>query len=311
MATSLLNLVGQVLTELNFSAPTAVIGNNNKTVSQVFALLKRAGKELVKEYEWQILQKNYRFTTFSITTTGDTVAGSNQILNVPSNAALVANPGYFNVSPAAYFPQDTQVSSVLGTTVTCSQPANTTQLGGTIYFSQQIYPMPSDYEAMIPRTHWDKSKRWAMLGPESPQQREWLKSGYISTGPRLRWWIQGNTFQLWPNIVNQNFGGTTGEYLGFEYRSNSAITSAAGVAQADYLADTDLNELDETVLVYLTKKKYFEIKGFDTESLTQDYMRILSIAKANDRSAQILSFSPYPSEVLIGYQNIPDSGYGT
>jgi hypothetical protein len=42
-----------------------------------------------------------------------------------------------------------------------------------------------------------------------------------------------------------------------------------------------------------------------------DYQRFLSIAKANDKGAPNLSFAPNPSKVLIGWANIPDTGYGT
>jgi len=45
--------------------------------------------------------------------------------------------------------------------------------------------------------------------------------------------------------------------------------------------------------------------------LQQDYNRYLSVAKANDKGSATLSFAPYPSKVLIGYANIPDTGYGS
>jgi hypothetical protein len=64
-------------------------------------------------------------------------------------------------------------------------------------------------------------------------------------------------------------------------------------------------------MVLATKLKCFQIKSFDTTSLTQDYQRYLSVAKANDKGASNLSFAPYPSKVLIGYANIPDTGYGS
>ena len=60
-----------------------------------------------------------------------------------------------------------------------------------------------------------------------------------------------------------------------------------------------------------TKLKYFQVKNFDTTALSQDYQRYLSVAKANDKGAPNLSFAPYPAKVLIGYANIPDTGYGS
>ena len=103
----------------------------------------------------------------------------------------------------------------------------------------------------------------------------------------------------------------TQEYLGFEYRSNAWAESSTGTPKQSFTADTDTTLFDDRVMVLLTKLKFFQIKNFDTTSLTQDYQRYLSIAKANDKGSPNLSFAPQPSKVLIGYANIPDTGYGS
>jgi hypothetical protein len=81
--------------------------------------------------------------------------------------------------------------------------------------------------------------------------------------------------------------------------------------QQQFIADTDTTLFDDRLMVIYTKLKYFQIKSFDTTALTQDYMRYLSIIKANDKGSPNLSFAPQPSRVLIGYANIPDTGYGS
>ena len=143
-----------------------------------------------------------------------------------------------------------------------------------------------------------------MLGPEDAQQWQWLKSGYISTGPRVRWRILGQYFQIWPIMTNDL-------YLGFEYRSRAWAEAADGTPKNSFTVDTDLTVLDDRVLVLLTKLKFLQIKNFDTTAISQDYQRYLSVAKSNDKGAPNLSFAPYPSKVLIGYANIPDTGYGS
>jgi hypothetical protein len=143
-----------------------------------------------------------------------------------------------------------------------------------------------------------------MLGPEDAQQWQWLKSGYISTGPRVRWRILDNQFQIWP-VMNTN------EYLGWEYRSKGWARAADGTVKNSFTADSDTTVFDDRLMVLFTKMKYWGIKGFDTTVVSQDYQRVLSIAKANDKGAPNLSFAPYPSKVLIGYANIPDTGYGS
>ena len=103
----------------------------------------------------------------------------------------------------------------------------------------------------------------------------------------------------------------TQEYLGYEYRSKGWAESSTGVVKNSFTADTDTTFLDDTIMVLATKLKFFQIKGFDVTSLQQDYERYLSVAKANDKGSATLSFAPYPSKVLIGYANLPDTGYGS
>jgi hypothetical protein len=61
----------------------------------------------------------------------------------------------------------------------------------------------------------------------------------------------------------------------------------------------------------MTKLKYFEAKGFDTTAMYRNFSEELGTVMAQNQSGANLSFAPRPSTVLIGYENIPDSGYGT
>jgi len=301
MSTTMLQLVQQVTAELNLAVPSYVIGNPSQDVQQILALMNRAGYDLVKEHDWQALELEYRFYTTAITTTCDTTNGTYLLNNIPSTTGLDSTYSIVGTS----IPQDTYVDNVINSTsLTTTQLASATSVGGTVTFSKTIYPLPPDYETITDNTHWDKTKHWQMLGPVDAQQWQWLKSGYISTGPRVRWRILGNTFQIWPPYNTQ-------EYLGFEYRSKGWVRNAAGDVLNYFQNDSDTTVLDDSVIAILTKLKYFQIKSFDTTSLQQDYMRYLNVAKANDKGSATLSFAPAPSAVLIGWANIPDTGYGS
>ena len=299
----MLQLVQQTTAELNLAVPTYVIGNPSQDVQQILALMNGAGYELLKEYDWQALQVQYRFYTQSLTANATTVNGSysltfeagTDLSNVDSQWQL---SGY-NI------PQDTYVVTADNTTkvVVMSQMATGDGIQSVVC-AQTAYDLPADFETITDRTQWDKSKHWEMLGPEDAQQWQWLKSGYISTGPRVRWRILDNQFQIWP-IMN------TQEYLGWEYRSKGWARSATGAIKNSFTADSDTTVLDDRIMTLYTKLKYFQVKSFDTTALQQDYQRYLTIAKANDKGAPNLSFAPYPSKVLIGYANIPDTGYGS
>jgi len=296
----MLELMQQTSSELGLVAPTYVAGNTQQDVIQLLALMNRAGYNLIKEYDWRALQKEYRFYTQTISTTGDGVNGSYNLLNVANTTGLSTK---WQVTGTG-IPQDCSIVSVSGSTVTLNQPLQATNVGIALTFGQMEYDLPSDYETITDRTHWDKTKHWEMLGPEDAQQWQWLKSGYISTGPRVRWRIYGEYFHIWPLMNTQ-------EYLGYEYRSKGWAESSSGTVKNSFTADTDTTFLDDTIMVLATKLKFFQIKNFDTTSLQQDYERYLSVAKANDKGSATLSFAPYPSKVLIGYANIPDTGYGS
>ena len=299
----MLSLVQQTAAELNLAVPSYVVGNTSQDVSQILALMNGAGYELLKEYDWQALQVQYRFYTQSITANATTVNGSYN-LTFDGGTDLSAVDSQWQLT-GYNIPQDTYVVSANNTTkvVVMSQMASGSGIQSVVC-AQTAYDLPDDFETITNRTHWDKSKHWEMLGPEDAQQWQWLKSGYISTGPRVRWRILDNQFQIWP-VMN------TEEYLGWEYRSKGWARSAAGAVKNSFTADTDTTVLDDRIMVLATKLKYFQIKSFDTTALQQDYQRYLTIAKANDKGAPNLSFAPYPSKVLIGYANIPDTGYGS
>ena len=296
-------MVQQTAAELNLAVPSFVVGNTSQDVQQILALMNGSGYDLLKEYDWQALQVQYRFYTQSLTANATTVNGS-------YNLTFAAGTDLSNVTSqwqlSGYnIPQDTYVVSANNTTkvVVMSQMASGDGVQSVVC-AQTAYNLPDDFETITNRTMWDKSKHWEMLGAEDAQQWQWLKSGYISTGPRVRWRILDNQFCIWP-IMN------TQEYLGWEYRSKGWARAADGTVKNSFTADSDTTVLDNRVMILATKLKYFQTKSFDTTALMQDYQRYLSVAKANDKGAPNLSFAPQPSRVLIGYANIPDTGYGS
>ena len=300
MAT-MLQLMQQCTTELGIPTPTPVAGNNSQDVVQLLALMNACGYELLRRADWQGLTKQHTFYTEDISTTGTWTDSAYTITGIPSTAGLSTAYQVQGVG----IPNATYILSVDSLTqVTLNYKPTGSVTGGALQFQKVKYNLPSDYVSTVNRTHWDKSKRWEMVGPESAQQWEWLLSGYISTGPRVRWRIFGNKFQIWP-------GMNAGELLGFEYRSNSWAESVAGVAKTSFTADDDTAIYPDRLMVLGTKLKYFEAKGFDTTALYRDYLMELETSIGQDTASPNLSFAPRPGTVLIGYDNIPDSNYGT
>lgn len=300
MSSTMLQLMTQVTAELGVPIPSTVAGNNNQDVVQLLALMNACGYELMRKHDWRALTKPYIFTTQYLTTTGTWSASGTTITAIPTTSGLdttymVVGTGIPNGAFISSVDSATQVTSTLTFTGAGTAAA--------LYFQKVKYALPSDYDAIVPRTQWDKSKHWEMLGPEDAQQWEWLLSGFISTGPRIRWRLFGAYFQIWP-------GYSGAEVLGFEYRSNAWAASTLGVAKSSFTVDTDTCIYPDRVMVNMTKLKYFEAKGFDTTAMYRNYITEFETAMAQDTSAANLSFAPTPGSVLIGWDNIPDSGFG-
>ena len=289
-----------------YGQPTSVVGNSNQDVTQLLALVNAGGDDLAREHQWQAISKQLIFSAVYYTYTGDFTDGSTTISNLSSTTGLTTNPTYF-MPVSTYIPQDTflvSVNSGAGTAV-MSQAATGTGTTQSITFSQVLFAPPTDFDRQIDRTHWDKSKHWEMLGPETAQQREWLRSGYISTGPRIRYWFMGGYFQIWPALGAD-------ETLSYEYLSKNWIyaASAASTSKQAYTVDTDTCIFPDQLMRAMIKLKYWEIKGFDTTAIQSEFNRQCDLAKAHDAGSPTLSMAPRISSVLIGWENIPDSTYG-
>ncbi len=300
-SSTLLQLVNQAQGELGITVTPSVVGLQQQDVVQLLALANASGYELMSVFPWRELTKPYRFTTQFLNTTGTWANNSLQLTNLADTTGV--DTTYMAIGEGIN--QDVFVVSVDSPTqVTISNVTAQAAVGATVSFCKVKYALPADYQSIVPRTQWDKSKHWEMLGPEDPQQWEWLLSGYISTGPRIRWRLYGEYFQLWPPV-------TTPEYLGFEYRSKGWAASASGVVQNSFTADSDTCIYPDRLMVLAMKLKYFEAKGFDTTAMFRNYRENLNTAMAQNMSGANLSFAPRPGEILIGYDNIPDSNYGT
>jgi hypothetical protein len=294
----MLQIIQAATGQLGIPTPTLVAGSTATDTIQLLALLNQLIDDLLREYDWQALCVEYRFTTQFLSTTGTLVANS------PTITALAATTGIDDTYQVAAegVNNDTYVQTLDSPTqVTMTQAASAS---GTvaINFCKTKYAMPADYDRMIDRTQWDKSKHWEMLGPETPQQWQWLKSGYISTGPRLRWRRLGGFFQIWPAIAAP-------EYLGMEYVSNSPVRSAAGAVKQSFTVDTDTCIFPDGLMITGLKMMYQQAKGLGIDHVDK-FNELLGIAKAQDAGSATLHMAPQRLNTLIGWENLPDSGYG-
>lgn len=297
---NLLAAANQAMSEIGLPTQSTLIGNQSTDAIQILAVCQAAAQTILREYDWQQLETQYTWTVLSQVIQGTTTAGSNVITlaNTPSPAL---DATYQIVGTG--IPQDVYVSSVVGTTLTISQLA-TASGTVTLTFGKTKYAFPADYDRMISRTAYDKSRRWAMVGPATPQEWEWLKSSYISTGPRIRYRLFGGYIQTWPIIA-------TSDILSFEYVSNGFSVDANTLQnKSSFTADTDTCIWPDRLLITAIKYRYQLQRGLDYSASESEYLQQLNLAKAYNKSADTLTMTNQRASLLIDMTNIPDSGYG-
>ena len=310
MAQTLLQLVNAAERELGFTASTTVIDNTDEQAVQFLNLLNGLGVDMVREHDWQGLQTEYLFSTVFFEYTGTTTVDSTTLSALSSTTGLTTNPTRFTVTGTGIRSDSNLVSVNAGAaTAVIGREASSTGTGRTLTFSQVKYAMPSDYDRLIDRTDWDKSQNWEIIGPETPQQWQWLKSSNLSTGgPRTRFRVYGDLFVVFPPPTSERD-------MRFEYISDFwvILTAATIPTKASLTVDTDINIFPDRLLVTGLKLRYAESNGIDwlIPSLTKQWMRQLDFSKAADAGNATLSMGGRYGSALMGWANVPDSGYGS
>lgn len=295
---NLLELVQQVCDELMIDRPSAVVNSSDPQTVQLYALLNRLGNDISRQAQWQRLNNEYILTTQALTQSGTTTAGSAVVTGIPDTSSLSTDWGVSGtgIEPFA------QIASVdSATQVTLNMAASAS---GTVdlTFSKVQYPLPSDWLMQIPQTEWDRTNRWPLLGPKSPQEWQSFKSGIVYAGPRERFRILQNTITINPPPPN-------GVMFAFEYISTGWVISATGVRNNKFLADTDTAIFPDSLLITGLKSLWKVAKGLDGSFDLGEFRVLLETIKSQDRSAPKLSLSPYGGTVLLTEWNIPDGNW--
>lgn len=307
---NLLQIVQAVTGELGLVQPSVVVGATDLQTLQLFSLVNRCGDSLRRDHEWTAIQSLFTLNVGPPTvTTGDIAEGSAVITNIPSTAGITAETF---VVTGSYLPVAARVLTVDSPTqVTMDMVATGTAVGTTLTFAQDTYPESTDFDYFLNGTAWDRTNRWALLGPDSPQLDEYHRSGIVTTGPRRHFRQVGNlvagTYRLWPPpaIVDTPFQ-IAWEYLSLNWvRVNGGSTLATSFANDD---DTPL--LDSQAIILGTKWRFLEAKGIPTASSMQtEYRDYVAQLIARDGGAPTLSagrrFEPY----LLSPYNVQDANY--
>lgn len=304
---TLLQIVQAAQRELGLPVDTEVVTSTQETTVQMYAYANLEIDEFRNRHDWTALQKEYNLVVSPpVETTGDVGANSAVITNIPSTALLAAD--YWMVAGAG-IPAAARILSVdsatqITMTMECTDAATATDLT----FSKDTYPEPTDFDHFLNRTWWDRTNRWELLGPDSPQLDQWHRSGIVTTGPRRHFrqlGALGNNYRIWPPPAEID----EPLQLVFEYISQNSIyvNGSNSVAPAKYFEnDGDIPILNDRVFIMGIKWRFWEQKGFDWTSKRTDYDLYIDRLAARDGGKQTLSMVPKVNPLYIGSYNVQD-----
>jgi len=300
---TLLELIQTACAELGLNQPQIVAGSTDLQVIQLHSLANREGQNLYRDYDWTELQNEFIINVeFPTDTTGDVAENSAIISNLPTTAGLDTN---YAISGDG-MPQAQRVAEVLdGTTIRASMESTATATGTTLTFARDTYDMPDDFDRYIGQTWWDRTNHWRLIGPDSPQMDQYLRSGIFATGPRIRWRQIGKPpamWRIWPPPTSEN----TPDALVWEYVSKNWVKKADGTYSNSMALDTDEPVLDPQAIILGIKWRAWQIKGMDYGSMQQEYLDYVNQLEARNGGNPDLFLNRRTGPFLIGTQNIQD-----
>lgn len=307
---NLLQIVQSITGELGLVQPSIVVGAADLQSVQLYNLVNREGDNLRRTHQWKAMMSQFTLdVTAPIVTTGNVTLGSNVLTNVNFGSGVPVAQIYVVQGSSIPVAARVTATSTAAGTVFMDMVATNTVTGTPLTFGRDTYPGPTDYDWTVNKTSWDRTNRWELIGPDSPQIDQWHRSGIVTVGPRRHFrWIgddpNGN-YRLWPPpaIVDTPF------QIAWEYSSTSWCKSASGTKQSEMLADTDIPFLDAQAIILGVKWRFLQAKGFPTAaSMQTEYVDYVQQLVARDGGAPTLNMKRRQYPLFITPANVPD-GY--
>lgn len=310
---TVLQMVQRAEAELGLPQGTSVFTTSAvNTDMQMGALANRVLDELRRMNRWTAMQFEYNLIVQVPTdTTGDLPPQSAVIQNIPSTANL--QPNYWQVAGPG-IPVAARIQSVDSPTQITMDMENTNEqlvTGASLTIMRDTYPLPVGFDWFNNRTMWDRTNRWELLGPDSPQIDQWHRSGIVATGPRRHFRQIGpfpSVFRIWPPPGEI----TSPLQLVFEYLSNAAVAVHGDVADAATFAEYFVNDddtclLDDNAMIMGIKWMFWEAKGFGSYVTMQnrwvDYVKRLA---ARDGAAPTIPLVSRVNPIFVSPANVQD-----
>jgi len=287
------NIVSDAAVELGLGTVSDVYASTDPNVVQLRTLLKSLGRDLVDGFQWPHLLSEATITTHD---------------NWEASTAYVI--GDVVTNGLYYYTCDTN-----GTSASSGGPTGTgTNItDGTTRWDYTglaaSFSLPTDFGSMIDQSFWNRTNTMPVGGPLSAQEWQYLKARATGVVFTVLFRPYQNTIQLYPDT------DTPGGYdLYYQYRSTYwvAVTGSTTPTKSAPTVNSDVILFDPNLVMRGLKLAFLRAKGFDSQAAKEDFDATYDSATGNAISSPVLSIGPgrlgYP---LLGYNNMPDTGFGS
>lgn len=186
------------------------------------------------------------------------------------------------------------------------QMLNRTYIFNTVV-DQLEYPLPADFQNFIDETGWNNTSRIPLIGPLSSQQWRLLQARQLGgTTLRLQYIIKNDKLKFY-------FAPSAVQEIAIYYKGKGSYQDAADPAifYDRPQVDTDLVLYTPRLIVAALQNQWRIEKGFDTTATQREMESALIDAKYNDKPKVTLSLNSRSKFPYLGYQNMPDTSYGS
>jgi hypothetical protein len=172
----------------------------------------------------------------------------------------------------------------------------------------ESYALPTGFDRFRHATAWNRDTDWPLGGPFSPSQWQAVKTSTVAGAVVRPFRVFGNLLYLYPTP-------TAAEAIYYEYVSQYWVLPVAGSPTAPTLTvtatSTDVLWFDEPLLVAGLKLAFNRAKQRDTTYAQAEYDEVFRAVAGGDSAAPTVRIAGSNTVPLLGWQNIPETGYGS
>lgn len=130
---------------------------------------------------------------------------------------------------------------------------------------QADYDLPGDFQGFLSDTGWDRTNRWRLIGPDTPQADRALRESGMVDPVYRRFRRYGDRITINPTP------SASGETLVYEYVSKNWAIASGGTGKEEFTADDDTTIWPGRLMVDGIKMRFMAAKGMYADPLRDEF----------------------------------------